>query len=78
MPNAIALRKPCHSEGVYARGNPFSKGYYGLPRIFDARNDSLNLMTLRKCRGPVYEKSGEPKLTAFMYVVYRESIWPIM
>ena len=42
MPNAIALRKPCHSEGVYARGNPFPKGYYGLPHIFDARNDSLN------------------------------------
>ena len=40
----------CHSEeGEARRGNPFPKGYYGLPRAFSPRNDILNQGC--NCRG---------------------------
>ena len=57
--SVIRLRKPYHSKARQRRGNPFSKGYYGLPRTFGARNDSLNEMTLPGEGGAYYRLSEE-------------------
>ena len=45
--NVIKLERFVIPKPRSGCGNPSLKGYYGLPRTFGARNDTLDLMILR-------------------------------